>query len=109
MRSVAPSCSAVLRFSSTGSMAKVREAPAMRAPWMTAWPTPPQPMTATVEPGLTCAVLRAAPTPVVTPQPMSASCSSSEVGLYLHQAGFVDDHGLGEGPESGHGSQWRAV
>ena len=24
----------------------------MRAPWMTAWPTPPQPMTATVAPGL---------------------------------------------------------
>ena len=75
-RSVAPSCSAVLRFSSTGSMAKMRDAPAMRAPWMTDWPTPPQPMTATVEPGWTFAVLSAAPTPVVTPQPMSASCSS---------------------------------
>ena len=48
----------------------------MRAPWMTAWPTPPQPITATIEPGSTCAVLSAAPTPVVTPQPISASCSS---------------------------------
>ena len=48
----------------------------MRAPWMTDWPTPPQPMTATVEPGSTSAVLSAAPTPVVTPQPISASCSS---------------------------------
>ena len=57
-------------------MAKMRDAPAMRAPWMTAWPTPPQPMTATVEPGSTWAVFRAAPTPVVTPQPMRASCSS---------------------------------
>ena len=54
----------------------IREAPAIRAPWMTAWPTPPQPMTATVAPGCTCAVLSAAPTPVVTPQPMSASWSS---------------------------------
>ena len=33
-------------------------------------------MTATVVPGCTLAVLSAAPTPVVTPQPMSASCSS---------------------------------
>ncbi len=54
----------------------MRAAPAMRAPWITAWPTPPQPITATVEPGSTCAVLSAAPTPVVTPQPMSASTSS---------------------------------
>ena len=48
----------------------------MRQPWSTAWPTPPQPMIATVEPGSTPAVLSAAPTPVVTPQPMSASWSS---------------------------------
>ena len=48
----------------------------MRAPWITDWPTPPQPITATVSPAFTFAVLRAAPTPVVTPQPMSASCSS---------------------------------
>src|SRR5207253_2384111 len=39
-------------------------------------PTPPQPRTAPVEPGLTFAVLSAAPTPVVTPHPMSASCAS---------------------------------
>ncbi len=54
----------------------IRPAPAMRAPWITACPTPPQPMTATLLPGSTRAVLSAAPTPVVTPQPMSASCSS---------------------------------
>ena len=51
----------------------------MRQPWMTDWPTPPQPMIATVEPGSTPAVLSAAPTPVVTPQPMSASCSSGRL------------------------------
>ena len=45
----------------------------MRAPWTTESPTPPQPHTATVEPGRTAAVLIAAPTPVVTPQPMRAA------------------------------------
>ena len=48
----------------------------MRAPWRTDWPTPPQPITVTVAPGFTAAVLSAAPTPVVTPHPMSASCSA---------------------------------
>jgi len=54
----------------------MRPAPAMRAPWITDWPTPPQPRTATLAPGFTCAVLSAAPTPVVTPQPIRASCVS---------------------------------
>ena len=48
-------------------------APATRAPWIVDVPTPPQPMTATVAPGPTFAVLTAAPKPVVNPQPMSAS------------------------------------
>src|SRR5690349_3559704 len=39
-------------------------------------PTPPQPNTATVEPDFTLAVLIAAPTPVVTPQPISAAAES---------------------------------
>ena len=46
-------------------------------------PTPPQPMTATDEPASTSAVLRAAPRPVVTPQPMRAAMSkgtSSGIG-----------------------------
>ena len=38
-------------------------------------PTPPQPMTATVAPGSTRAVLITAPTPVITPQPTSAASS----------------------------------
>ena len=45
--------SAASRFNATGSMAMMRAAPAMRAPWITAWPTPPQPITATIEPGST--------------------------------------------------------
>ena len=48
----------------------------MRQPWMTLMPTPPHPMTAQVEPGVTLAVLMAAPTPVVTPQPMSEAISN---------------------------------
>ena len=38
-------------------------------------PTPPQPMTTTLEPGLTPAVLTTAPSPVSTPQAMSAALS----------------------------------
>src|SRR5262249_48110243 len=59
-----------------GPTAAPRAAPAIRAPGTPAGPPPPQPMTATLEPGWIWAVLSAAPTPVVTPQPMSASWSS---------------------------------
>ena len=45
------------------------DAPATLAPWMQEMPTPPQPNTTTDEPGVTLAVLMAAPTPVMTPQP----------------------------------------
>ncbi len=38
-------------------------------------PTPPQPKTTTDEPGTTLAVLMAAPTPVITAQPMSEATS----------------------------------
>ena len=40
-------------------------------------PTPPRPMTATLEPGSTAAVLSTAPTPVVTQHPMSAATAGS--------------------------------
>ena len=48
------------------SMARTISAPAMAAPWMAFRPTPPQPNTATADPGSTRAVLNTAPTPVVT-------------------------------------------
>ena len=54
----------------------MRAAPAILAPWMAAMPTPPHPKTTTFEPGWTFAVLMAAPTPVVTPQPMSEAISN---------------------------------
>src|SRR3954463_9383684 len=44
-------------------------------------PTPPHPNTATVEPGRTSAVLIAAPTPVVTPQPINAATRSGTDGF----------------------------
>jgi hypothetical protein len=51
----------------------MRPAPASFAPIMTLRPAPPAPKTATLLPGRTRAVLSAAPTPVVTAQPMSAA------------------------------------
>ena len=73
---VAPRSRAVRSLCSSTSTAMIIRAPAMRAPWITDRPTPPAPYTATVEPGFTRAVLRAAPTPVVTPQPISAAMSN---------------------------------
>ena len=72
---VAPNRLASSSFASTRSTATISAAPAIRAPWMAAMPTPPQPNTTTDEPGATLAVLMAAPTPVVTPQPMSEATS----------------------------------
>jgi hypothetical protein len=58
------------------SMAMMRPAPAIAAPLIAARPTPPQPMTATVSPGRTLEVWIAAPTPVITEQPIRAARSS---------------------------------
>ncbi|MCY1422386.1 hypothetical protein D9M71_380630 [compost metagenome] len=57
------------------SMAITRPAPANTAPLIAARPMPPQPITATVSPGRTLAVLNTAPVPVVTAQPSSAARS----------------------------------
>ena len=58
----------------------------MRAPWIAASPTPPAPKTATVEPASIRAVLSTAPTPVVTPQPISAARSSGIVSSIFTRA-----------------------
>src|SRR4029453_3904150 len=50
------------------------------APWMAEMPTPPRPNTTTEEPGVTLAVLSAAPTPVMTPQPTSEATSCGVSG-----------------------------
>ena len=54
----------------------MRAAPATRAPCAIAMPTPPAPMTSTVAPGSTRAVLSTAPTPVCTAQPITHAISS---------------------------------
>ena len=92
-RSEAPAPS----FSASVSTATISAAPAMRAPWMAAIPTPPQPITHTDEPGRMRAVLIAAPTPVVTPQPISATTSSGISGSTFDHRVFGDDHLFGEG------------
>ena len=58
------------------SHATMREARASRAPCTTERPTPPQPITATVAPSGTAAVLSTEPTPVATAQPTMATRSS---------------------------------
>jgi hypothetical protein len=73
--SVAPSESAVVRFSSTGSTAMMRDAPAWLAPWIALAPMPPTPMTMTTSPGPTCAAFTADPQPVGTAQPSRAATS----------------------------------
>ncbi len=73
---MAPNRRAVACLASTGSTAAITDAPDSRAPWIAAMPTPPQPMTATLAPGSTRAVLITAPTPVITPHPTSAAISN---------------------------------
>ena len=63
-------------------------APATLAPWMTEMPTPPQPNTTTLEPGWTLAVLMAAPTPVLTPQPISEAMSNGTSSSILMAASW---------------------
>ena len=72
---VAPNSSAMSSLLSSMSTAMIVVAPAIADPCMQFSPTPPHPKTATDVPGSTPAVLIAAPTPVVTPQPTSAATS----------------------------------
>ena len=58
------------------STATICSAPASRAPCTQLSPTPPQPMTTTLAPGSTFAVLTTAPTPVMTEQPTRLALSS---------------------------------
>ena len=60
-------------------------------------PTPPQPMTTTLDPALTLAVLTTAPMPVSTPQAISAALSSLHVLRDRHRLRGVDHDVLGEG------------
>ena len=70
-------------------------------------PTPPQPNTTTDEPGVTLAVLMAAPTPVVTPQPMSEAISKGMSSSILIAASCGHRHLLGERAGAGHAEDGR--
>ena len=85
--SVAPSSDASASFSGSTSTATMRAAPASRAPWITARPTPPQPMTATDEPSCTGVAQSAAPAPVEKPQAIRHACSAgSSSGIFTAHA-----------------------
>src|SRR6202161_4554093 len=73
---VAPNSRSRGNLDSTGSTTTISPAPARRAPWTAAAPTPPAPTTRTVEPGVTWAVLMTAPTPVMTAQLTSEATSN---------------------------------
>ena len=73
--SVAPTIRARSSLAATRSTATIRAAPAIAAPITQDNPTPPRPITATDDPARTSAVLRAAPAPVVTQQPIRAATS----------------------------------
>ena len=64
----------------------IRPAPAIFAALIVASPTPPQPTTATVSPGVTLQALKIVPAPVVTAQPMTAARSSGISGSIFTQA-----------------------
>lgn len=70
---VAPNWRATSSLAGLESTATIFRAPAIRAPWMTLRPMPPVPITRTVSPRSTRARLSTAPTPVSTPQPISAA------------------------------------
>ena len=74
---MAPIERATASLASTRSIATIRPAPASTAPITHDRPTPPRPMTATLAPTGTSAVLSTAPTPVDTQQPMSAATAGS--------------------------------
>ena len=73
-------------FSGLVSIATMRAALAMTAPWITDMPMPPSPNTATLEPGVTFAVFKTAPMPVVIPQPSRQTLSSGAAGLIFASA-----------------------
>ena len=84
--SVAPNVRARSSFSAATSTAITCAAPATTAPCTTFRPMPPQPMTATVAPGGTFAVLNTAPRPVVTAQPTSAATSTGTLSSIFNSA-----------------------
>ena len=71
-------------------------APASAAPWIAFTPTPPAPMTTALLPGVSWAVLRTAPTPVMTPQARRHARSSPRSAGTGDQLRLVHHHRLRE-------------
>ena len=111
--SVAPMDRAASSLAAMWSTATMVEAPARRAPWITDRPTPPQPITATVEPGSTPAVCQTAPIPVDSAHPTRAASSSGAARSTAHHLALGDEGLLGEGgraePSDELGSAHRGV
>ena len=80
---VAPSPSAHPSFRSSMSTPMIVDAPARRAPAIAAFPTPPQPNTATESPRPTPPVFIAAPRPAITPQPRRPAAVGDAAGSTL--------------------------
>ena len=76
-----------LELLATTSTATMRAAPASRAPWTTARPTPPHPITATDAPSWTGVAQSAAPAPVEKPHASRHACSAgSSSGIFTAHA-----------------------
>ena len=80
---VAPIVLASSSFLSSMSTAMILDAPASTDPAIAAMPTPPHPMTATVEPRPTLPVLIAAPSPAITPHPSRPTAAARADGSTL--------------------------
>ena len=80
----------------------MRSAPASNAPCTALRPTPPQPITTTLLPGSTRAVLVTAPTPVITEQPTRHARSSGMSDSNRYRARFRHHRILGEAGGAGH-------
>ena len=72
---MAPKCKAASLLSATGSETIIFSAPAIRAPCTIDIPMPPRPVTSTVDPTSTFALLNTEPTPVWTAHPMTQAIS----------------------------------
>ena len=95
-RSVAPNCSAISSFVALRSTAMIRPAPAMAAPCTQLRPMPPQPMTATVEPGSTCGGAEHRADAGGDAAADERGAVERHVVADLHQRVLVHEHLLGE-------------
>ena len=102
--------SACSSLRSSRSIARISDAPAIRAPWIAERPTAPQPITATRAPSQTLARSRARDiTPVATAQPIRHACSTGSSRGILHRRDRGHDRARRERAGAQHGRQLRAV